>query len=89
MANTTTMTIRTDVDTKKNAQKLFKDLGMDMTTAVNIFFRQALRVNGLPFEVTAEKPNRETEKVLIESAAGRNMSKRYHSVEEVMEALNA
>ena len=89
MANKTTMTIRTDIDTKKEAQKLFMELGMDMTTAVNIFFRQALRVNGLPFEVTAEKPNRETEKVLLESAAGKNMSKRYHSVEAVMETLNA
>ena len=51
---TTTMSIRMDRTVKEQSQQLFKSLGMDMTTAINIFLRQALIKRGLPFEVTAE-----------------------------------
>ena len=43
--------IRTDSDVKLNAQKLFERLGLDMTTAVNIFLRQAISRNTLPFDI--------------------------------------
>ena len=45
--------IRTDVEVKKAAQELFARLGMDMTTAVNIFLRQAINKNTLPLEIAA------------------------------------
>ena len=48
---TTSMTIRMDSAVKQQAQELFAALGMDMTTAVNIFLRQAIQRQGLPFEV--------------------------------------
>jgi len=44
--------IRTDAEVKKAAQELFARLGMDMTTAVNIFLRQAISKNTLPLEIT-------------------------------------
>lgn len=50
--STTSMSIRMDRVVKEQAQQLFKSLGMDMTTAINIFLRQALIRKGLPFEVT-------------------------------------
>lgn len=43
--------IRTDLSVKESAQALFGALGMDMTTAVNLFLRQAIRAQGLPFPV--------------------------------------
>ena len=43
--------IRTDAEVKKAAQALFSRLGMDMTTAVNIFLRQAISKNTLPMEI--------------------------------------
>ena len=43
--------IRTDAEVKKAAQELFSRLGMDMTTAVNIFLRQAISKNTLPLEI--------------------------------------
>jgi len=49
-----------DADLKKASQELFSDLGMDLTTAVTIFLKQSLRVQGLPFVVTREKPNQDT-----------------------------
>lgn len=47
--------ISLDADLKKASQELFSDLGMDLTTAVTVFLKQSLRVQGLPFTVTREK----------------------------------
>ncbi|GHS85862.1 hypothetical protein FACS1894103_7290 [Campylobacterota bacterium] len=46
-----TISIRIDDDIKQEAQELFTKLGMDMSTAVNIFIRQALRSGGIPFKI--------------------------------------
>ena len=46
-----TMTIRTDPEIKAQAQKVFADLGIDMTTAINVFLRQSIVQRGLPFAV--------------------------------------
>ena len=43
--------IRTDSEVKAKAQELFERLGLDMTTAINIFLRQAINRNTLPFEI--------------------------------------
>ena len=48
----TTANISIDEEVKAKAQKLFADLGMDLSTAVNIFLRQAIRENAIPFNVT-------------------------------------
>jgi len=48
--------IRVDGNVKNQAQDVFAALGMDMTTAINIFLRQAIRKNGIPFELSTEKP---------------------------------
>lgn len=59
MANTS-MNIRMDSDIKKQAQELFAEFGLDMTTAVNMFLRQAIRQKGIPFELRLNVPNAET-----------------------------
>jgi DNA-damage-inducible protein J len=41
-------------DLRNRAEALFEELGMSINTAFNVFVRQALRCNGLPFEVTAD-----------------------------------
>ncbi|MBS3985019.1 MAG: type II toxin-antitoxin system RelB/DinJ family antitoxin [Selenomonadales bacterium] len=55
-ANSTNINIRVDSDVKNKAQDVFSALGLDMTSAINIFLRQAIRKNGIPFELVAEKP---------------------------------
>ena len=47
----TSMSIRLDSEVKEQAQLVFNHLGMDMTTAINIFLRQAIQYQGLPFDV--------------------------------------
>ena len=54
---TTNINIRTDKEIKNAADKLFEALGLNMTTAVNMFLRQAIRENGIPFEVRLNTPN--------------------------------
>lgn len=57
MAN---MNIRMDEDVKAQAESLFSELGMNMTTAINVFLKQAIRENGIPFEIKIENPNATT-----------------------------
>jgi DNA-damage-inducible protein J len=48
--------IRVDGDVKNKAQDVFSALGLDMTSAINVFLRQAIRKNGIPFEIVNDKP---------------------------------
>ena len=49
---TTHINVRSDVETKSKAQEIFASLGLDMSTAINIFLRQTVRQNDLPFVLT-------------------------------------
>lgn len=60
MNNQTNLNIRTDKEVKASAEKVFAQLGLNMSTAVNIFLRQAIRQGGLPFEVKLDIPNETT-----------------------------
>jgi DNA-damage-inducible protein J len=57
---TITTSIRTDAQLKREADRLFANLGMNFSTAVNTFLRQAVREQGLPFRPTLDVPNAET-----------------------------
>ena len=84
--------ISLDADLKKASQELYADLGMDLTTAITIFLKQSLRVQGLPFAVTRENPNAETAAAMneyYEMKAHPEKYKKYSSFREVMnEVLN-
>ena len=80
--------INLDADLKKSAQELFSDLGMDLTTAVTIFFKQAVRTQSLPFKIPRKKPNAETIAALQEFneiIEHPEKYKRYSSFKEAME----
>jgi len=57
---TVNISIRLDRELKEEAEVLFSELGMNMTTAFNIFIRQSVRQGKIPFEITLNKPNPET-----------------------------
>lgn len=68
MAGTTTnISIRMDTELKEQADALFNELGMSLSTAFNIFVRQSLREGGIPFEVKTERPNKETVAAMLEA----------------------
>jgi DNA-damage-inducible protein J len=56
MVHTTNVNIRMDEDLKKQADRLFSELGMNMTTAINIFVRQAVNFGGIPFDIVKKDP---------------------------------
>lgn len=87
--STTSMTVRLDSCVKKQAQKIYSELGIDMTTAINVFLRQSIRSKGFPFDVNLETPNRETLMAMEETERGENMHGPFHSVEKLVESLNA
>ena len=64
---TTNISIRMDADLKAEADALFGALGMNLTTAFNIFVRQALREGGLPFAVKLDRPNKENVAAMLEA----------------------
>ena len=68
-AGTTNFTVRLDTKVKADAEKLFNDLGMTLSGAFNIFLHQALLVQGLPFAVRKEHPNRKTLAAMKEAIA--------------------
>lgn len=53
----TNLNIRTDKEVKLAAERIFDELGLNMTTAINIFLRQTIRENGIPFELKLNVPN--------------------------------
>jgi len=50
----TNISIRIDEDIKRDAESLFAKLGLNMSSAVNVFFRQAVREQAIPFSIKAK-----------------------------------
>ena len=89
MATTTNFSVRMDSDVKKQCEAMYAELGINLTTAINVFLRQSLRVGGFPFEVRMEQPNKETLLAMLEAEniAKDESAKRYYDVEEALRAL--
>ena len=60
MVETTNINIRMDKELKEQAESLFAEFGMNMTTAFNVFLRQSLRQGKIPFEISLNVPNATT-----------------------------
>lgn len=86
MAETTNLSIRMDKALKEQAEQLFSELGMNMTTAFNIFVRQAVRQGKIPFEISLNIPNAETIAAMEEAnkISRDPKAKRYSSFEELV-----
>ncbi len=67
MANISNVSFRIDSELKSQADALFSQLGMNMTTAFNIFLRQSVREGGIPFDITINTPNAETVAAMLEA----------------------
>lgn len=87
--STANINIRTDKEVKEAAEKIFEQLGLNMTTAVNMFLRQSIRENGIPFCPTLDVPNAVTIAAMKEGeriAKDKNI-KGYKTIEELKAAL--
>ncbi len=88
--STTNLNIRTEKDVKEQAEKIFSELGLNMTTAINMFLRTAIREHGIPFELKLNVPNDTTVAAIEE---GKKLlddptAPRYSSIDELKAALD-
>ena len=92
MANTANINIRMDANLKKQFEAFCADMGMTMTTAVNIFAKKAVRENRIPFEISGDIPNAETQEAIREvkqMKADPTIGKTYTDVDEMMKEMLA
>lgn len=85
----TNINVRMDDNLKKQFDVLCNELGLNMTTAINIFAKTMVRQQKIPFEVALATPNAETLVAIDDVNRGRNLSQSFRSVAELMEDLNA
>lgn len=81
--------ISIDEDIKSKAQELFADFGLDLSTAINIFLRQSVRENAIPFSIQRDVPNAETIAAIEKADKGIDVYGPFNTVDELMESLNA
>lgn len=81
--------IRTDEQVKVDAERVFAELGLSMSSAINVFLRQVIRENGLPFDVTLNVPNKITAQAIEEGdrLAKDKSSKGFKDVNSLRKAL--
>lgn len=87
---TSAINIQVDSETKKEATAILNDLGLSMSTAINLFLRQIIKTDGLPFEVRNPKPSRQLIEALKEAEEMINSPDKYPSYsnrEELKKAL--
>ncbi len=85
----TSTNIKIDPELKEQAQVLFESLGLTLSSAVNIFLRQAVREQAIPFRIGNPVPNAETLRAIRDAREGVGVSRGFASVQELMEDLNA
>lgn len=86
---TTNLNIRTDKEIKEAAEKIYSSLGLNMTTAINMFLRASIRESGIPFDLKLDIPNDETKKAIEEGrmiAKDTNV-KSYDNMDDLRKAL--
>ena len=90
-ALSTNLNIRMDKEIKEQAEMLFKELGLSMTTAINLFLRTAIREHGIPFALKLDVPNEMTASAIEEGRriAADSKVEGYTSIEALREALDA
>lgn len=64
---TSAINVQVDSATKQEATAILNDLGLSMSAAINLFLKQVVKRDGLPFEVVNPKPSKELRKALKEA----------------------
>ncbi|MBK5247693.1 MAG: type II toxin-antitoxin system RelB/DinJ family antitoxin [Peptostreptococcaceae bacterium] len=89
MKETSNLNIRMDKKLKSQLEEVVSELGLNVSTAVNIFARQVVRQGRIPFEISLDVPNKETVKAMreAESLAREPEAKGYHDVKSLFDEL--
>ena len=90
--STSLLNVRLDTELKKSAEMLFADLGLTMSTAINLFLRQSVRNQAIPFRITRQTTFNETTLEAMREArqlAQDPNAKTYDNVHDLFQELNA
>lgn len=91
ISNTTNLNVRVDSMLKQESEELFKDLGLNMSTAINMFLTKCVKTSSIPFRIEEPKPSKELKKALKEvdyMMKHPEKYKVYNSVDELFEELD-
>lgn len=80
----TNISIRLNNDLKRDFDNLCNELGFNMSTAITMFIKAAVREQGIPFALSLNDYNKETQKVIKDANKGIGLSKAYNSVDDMM-----
>lgn len=90
ISNTTNLNVRVDGTLKKDADNLFKNLGLNMSTAINMFLTKCVKTSSIPFEIAEAKPSRSLKKALKEAddmIKHPEKYKKYNNVQEMIDDI--
>ena len=85
-----TISARIDSKLKTQAENLFDELGMNMSTAITVFLKQAIRLRRIPFEIALDSPNDETLAAMAEAneiAKGKRKVKTYKNAKAMIKDI--
>ena len=91
MAKTASINVRTDPETKSEADKIYSTFGLTVSDAINVFLHISIMEGGFPFEIKQPRYNKETEKAIDEARSimnGKIIPKKYASVEQLFADLD-
>ena len=87
MSKTSSMNIRIEPDLKKQVEEILKDLGMNISDAVTIYFKQIVLTDSIPLQIKRPKFNKETQEAINEADEIMKNPKDYKSYNNVYEMI--
>lgn len=84
MAN---VNVRIDESIKADAEAVFSDLGLTPSTAINLFYKQVIRTQSIPFPIKLHKPKRKTIRAIKEAEKIEKSPSKYTKFDTVEELI--
>ena len=92
MARTANINVRTEPNTKSEAEAVYERFGLSLSDAINVFLNMSIMEGGFPFSVKQPRFNQETEAAMLETKdilAGKNNAYRYSAAKELFEEIDS
>ena len=83
----TNISVRIDDNLKKQFDNLCDELGLTMSTLITVFIKKTVREQGVPFAISLNDYNHNTQRVIEDTEKGIGLSKVYDNVDDVMNDL--
>ena len=84
----TNLTVRVDKDVKEQSQLILSNLGLDLSSVINVLLRQIILKKAVPFSIDSRTVAEETALAINNANEGVGLSKEFDSTNELMKDLN-